>query len=405
MNGPLSGIRVLALSQFIAGPFGSMLLGDMGAEVIKIEPPEPAANRTLAGPNHKGECFYHLAFNRSKKSITLDLRTKTGSAAFRDLVRISDVLWSNLRPEPIKNIGADYDTVKKINPRIIGCYVSGYGLSGLYRDRPSFDIGGLAMAGVMSLTGQPGGPPVKPGAPIGDIMCGALSALGVCGALHQREQTGKGQLVDVSLLDSCMATLVYEFSHYFCSGIVPVALGSGHLSLVPYNAYNTKDGWLVIGPSWPRLARVLGLDWMIDDPRFSTQSARLQHKEEFDRIIQEKLMEAPAEDWLELMNTEDIAAAPVNTLDKAAVDPQVQHRHMVLELDHPLGGKVKLIGNPIKMPGSIDDSDYLPPPTLGQHNYEVLGNLLGYSKEKIENLLQEGNDHMAELDQHLHKRL
>ena len=359
MDGPLSGIRVLALSQFIAGPFGSMLLGDMGAEVIKIEPPEPTANRTLPGPNYKGESFYYLGFNRSKKSVTLDLRTKMGSEAFHDLVQVSDVVWSNLRPESIKNIGADYDSVKKINPRIISCYVSGYGLSGPYRDRPSFDIGGLAMAGVMSVTGEPGGPPLKPGAPIGDIMSGTLGAAGVCAALHQRGQTGKGQLVDVSLLDSSMATLVYEYSYYFCSGIVPKALGSGHLALVPYNAYNTKDGWLVIGPSWPRLARVLGLDWMIDDPRFSTQQARLQHKEEFDRLVQEKLMEAPAEDWLELMNIEDIAAAPVNTLDKAAADPQVQHRHMVLELGHILGGKIKLVGNPVKMPGSIEDHDYL----------------------------------------------
>ncbi len=405
MNGPLSGTRVLALSQMIAGPFGSMLLGDMGAEIIKVEPLEPIVSRTFPGPGHKGESFYHLAFNRSKKSVTLDLRTKMGREAFRDLVRISDVVWSNFRPESIKNIGADYDTVREINPRIISCAVTGYGLSGPYRNRPSFDIGGLAMGGVMSVTGEIGGPPLKPGAPIGDIATGMLGALGVCAALVQREQTGKGQLVDVSLLDSSMATLAYEFSHYFCSGIVPQALGSGHLSLVPYNAYNTKKGWLVIGPSWPRLARVLGLDWMIDDPRFSTQPARLQHKEEFDRLVQEKLMEAPAEDWLELMNIEDIAAAPVNTLDKTAVDPQVQHRNMVLELDHPLGERVKLVGNPVKMPGSIDDSNYLPPPTLGQHNYEVLGDLLGYSKEKINELLAEGKAHREELSQHLHKRL
>ena len=405
MNGPLSGIRVLTLSQMIAGPFGSMLLGDMGAEIIKIEPLEPMVSRTFPGPGHHGESFYHLAFNRSKKSVTLDLRTKMGYEAFRELVSISDVVWSNFRPESIKNMGADYNAVKKINPRIISCSLTGYGLSGPYHDRPSFDIGGLAQGGVMSLTGESGGPPLKPGAPIGDITTGMLGALGVCAALTQRERTGKGQLVDVSLLDGSIAMLAYEFSYYFCSGIVPEALGSGHLSLVPYNAYNTKNGWLVIGPSWPRLARTLGLDWMIDDPRFSTQQARLQHKEEFDRLVQEKLMEAPAEDWLELMNTDDIAAAPVNTLDKTAVDPQVQHRRMVLELDHSLGGKIKLVGNPVKMPGSIDDSNYLPPPTLGQHNYEILGDLLGYSKEKVNKLLGEGKAHMGELSQHLHKRL
>ena len=405
MNGPLSGIRVLALSQFIAGPFGSMLLGDMGAEVIKIEPLEPWANRTLPGPGHKGEGFYHMAFNRSKKSITLDLRTKMGAEAFQDLVRTTDVVWSNFRPDGVKNIGADYDTVRKINPRIISCSVSGYGLSGSLRNRPSFDIGGLAMSGVMSLTGEPGGPPVRPGAPIGDIMCGTLGALGVCAALHRRERTGKGELVDVSLLDSCVATLGYEFAHYFCSGIVPGPMGAGHLSMVPYNAYNTKKGWLAIGPSWPRIARVLSLDWMIDDPRFASQPARLQNKEEFDRLIQEKLMEAPAEDWLELMNVEDVAAAPVNTLDKVILDPQVQHRHMVLELEHSLGGKMRMVGNPVKMPDSIDDSDYTAPPTLGQHNDEVLGDLLGYSREKVDKLLEECRAHLAELSEHLHKRL
>ncbi len=405
MKGPLSGIRVLALSQYIAGPFGSMLLGDMGAEVIKIEPPEPTTNRTLAGPGHKGESFYYLAFNRSKKSVTLDLRTKMGREAFHDLVRISDVVWSNFRPEAVRNMGADYDTVKEINPRIISCCVSGYGLSGPYRDRPAFDNIGLALAGVMSVTGEPGGAPLKPGPAVGDTMAATVGTVGVCAALFQRERTGKGQLVDISLLDSCMAIPVYQFTHYFCSGIVPQALGSRHLSLVPYNTYNTKDGWLVIGPSWPMLARVLGLDWMIDDPRFSTQPARLQNRAEFDRLVQDKLMEAPAKDWLELMNIKDIAAAPVNTLDKTEVDPQVQHRHMVLELDHPLGGKIKLVGNPVKMPGSIDDSNYLPPPTLGQHNYEVLGDLLGYPKEKIATLLEEGKAHMPELTSHLHKRL
>jgi len=405
LNGPLSGIRVLALEQFIAGPFGSMLLGDMGAEVIKIEPPVPVANRAFPGPGHKGESFYHLALNRSKKSVTLNLRTKPGYQAFLDLVAVSDVVWINFRPRAIENIGIDYDTLKRINPRIVHCSLTGYGLSGPHRNRPSFDIGGLALSGVMSLTGQPGGPPLKPGAPMGDIATGMMGALGVCSALVQRERTGKGQQVDISLLDSCMSTLVYEFAYYFCSGIVPRAIGSGHLSLVPYNAYNTKDGWIVIGPSWPRLARVLGLDWMVDDPRFATLGARLEHKEEFDRIIGEKLMEATAEDWLALMDVEDIAAAPVNTLDAAAADPQVQHRNMVLGLEHSLGGQMRLVGNPLKMPGSIDDASYLAPPTLGQHNHEVFSGILGYAKGKIDKLLSEGNAHLEELDRHLHKRL
>jgi crotonobetainyl-CoA:carnitine CoA-transferase CaiB-like acyl-CoA transferase len=382
-----------------------MVLGDMGAEVIKIEPPEPVANRIMPGPNLQGESFYHLAFNRSKKSVTLDLRTDSGQGAFRDLIRISDVFWSNLRPESVKNISADYETVSRINPSIVACYLSGYGLSGEYRNRPAFDINGLSLSGFMSVTGHPGGTPLRPGAPIGDFVTGMLGATGTCGALLQRQQTGKGQLVDVSLLDSCMATLAYEFTYYFCGGNVPRALGNGHFSIHPYNAYNTQNGWLAIGPSWPRLARVLGLDWMIDDPRFATTEARLENREEFDRIVQEKFMEAPAADWLELLHIEDIAATPVNTIDKTAADPQVRYRNMILEMHHALGEKMRMVGNPIKMPGSIDDTTYTPPPTLGQDNEEILGGLLGYSREKVDRIIDEGKRNSAELNEHLHKQM
>jgi len=405
MHGPLEGIRVLALSQYIAGPFGSMVLGDMGAEVIKVEPPEPVANRIMPGPGHHGESFYHLAFNRNKKSVTLDLRTESGQQAFKDLVKISDVFWSNLRPESVTNIGADYSAVSNLNPKIIASYISGYGLTGEYRDRPAFDINGMSLSGIMSVTGQPGGPPLHPGIPIGDFVTGMLSALGVCSALLQRQRTGKGQLVDVSLLDSCISTLAYEFTYYFCGGILPKAMGNAHFSIHPYNAYNTQDGWIAIGPSWPRLARVLDLEWMIDDPRFATTEARLQHNEEFDKIVQAKFMEAPAADWLELMYIEGIAATPINTLDKTAADPQVRHRNMILEMEHPSGGKVQVVGNPIKMPGSIDDQQYSAPPMLGQDNAEVLGGLLGYAAEKIARIIDEGKSHSDELTDHLHKRM
>ena len=405
MEGPLKGIRVIALSQFIAGPFGSMVLGDLGAEVIKIEPPEPIANRIMPGPGHKGESFYHLAFNRSKKSITLNLRTVSGQEAFRRLVSISDVVWSNLRPESVKNIGADYETVAAVNDRIIGCYISGYGMSGPYRDRPAFDINGLALSGLMSITGFPGGPPLRPGIPMGDFVTGMLGALGVSSALVQRQRTGKGQLVDIALLESVISTLAYEFTYYFCGNIIPRALGNAHFSIHPYNAYNTQDGvWLAIGPSWPRLARVLDLEWMIDDPRFATTEARLQNREEFERIVQARFMEAPAADWLELMYAEDIAATPVNTIDKVPSDPQVQHRNMILEMEHPLGGTFRMVGNPVKMPGSIDDTRYTPPPTLGQHNEEILGGLLGFSREEIQHMLDENQQYGSELKNHLHKQ-
>ena len=405
MNGPLKGIRVLALSQYIAGPYGSMVLGDMGAEVIKIEPLEPTANRILPGPNHKGESFYHIAFNRSKKSVTLDLRTDSGQAAFRELISISDVVWSNYRPASIKNIGADYETVKKINPKIVCCCISGYGMDGPYRDRPAFDINGLAMSGVMSVTGEPDGRPLRPGVPMGDYVTGMLSALGTCAALVQREKTGQGQLVDVSLLDSCLATMSYDFTYLFCGGGLPERLGNSHFSLHPYEAYKTKDGWLTIGPSWPRLAKVLGREWMVNDPRFANLHERVKHRKEFDEIVQQRLTEKTTAEWLETMNFEDIAAATVNDIEQAAEDPQVQHRKMVVELEHSLGGKIQMAGNPVKMPGCITDADYLPPPTLDQHNNEILGGLLGYAPDKIERVIKEGKQHGEDLKKHLHKRI
>jgi crotonobetainyl-CoA:carnitine CoA-transferase CaiB-like acyl-CoA transferase len=401
---PLSGIRVLAISHHLAGPYGSMLLGDLGAEVIKIESPEGEPSRTFAGPNHKGQSFFFLAFNRNKKSLTLDLGTPAGKKAFYDLVKVSDVVWNNFRPGALARLGADYKTIKAINPKIVYCSISGYGPTGPYAKRPSFDITALALSGIMSLTGEPDGPPLKPGAPIADLAAGMLGALGVCAALTQRERTGVGQEVDVSLLDACISMLSYEFSYYFLSGIMPRALGSGHLSLVPYNAYQTKEGYLVIGPSWPRLARVLGLEWMIDDPRFADLNARNKNRKEFNRIIQEALLKEKAEDWLEIMHAEDIAAAPVNTLDQTMVDPQVSHRKMIVDVDFPGGGSGKLIGNPVKLTNQPDEK-YQPPPAIGQHKREILMGLLGYSEDRLREMEAEEKAHAAELKEHLHKRL
>jgi len=402
VKGPLSGARLLALERYIAGPYGSMVLADLGVEVIKIEPPGTGdVSRSFPGPGHRGESFYYLAFNRGKKSLTLDINTKTGKEVFYDLVKISDVVWDNFSAGTMKRIGADFDTLRQLNPGIICCSISGYGQTGPYRDRLCYDVVAEAISGAMSITGEPGRPPVRYGAPIADELGGLFGALGVAAALAQRAQTGKGTQIDTSLLDGQISTLVYHLLYYFCSGIACGPQRSGHLSLVPYGAFDTKEGYLTIGPCWPRICRVLGIEEIIDDPRFQTRESRVEYRDELEAIVQEAFTKEKAKDWLEVLHAERISAGPVNTLDQAAEDPQVLERRMVVEIEHPLGGKIKHVGNPIKMP-EIDE-EFSPPPTLGQHNEDILVGLLGYSQDKIDRLREEEAEHAQELMESLQK--
>ncbi|MFC1532165.1 CaiB/BaiF CoA transferase family protein [Thermodesulfobacteriota bacterium] len=283
MSGPLAGIRVLAMEQVLAGPYGSMILGDLGAEVIKIEPPTGEGIRVSnPPPSHKGEPAYFLAFNRNKKSIVLDLRTGTGLEAFYDLVKISDVVWDNNRQGVMKRLKADYDTIKSINPKIISCSITGYGPSGPYAAGPSYDIIAQGMAGLLLQTGEEGGPPIKPAPALGDISAALFGAIGVISALVHRQSTGKGQKVETNLLNGAMALLSMHYAIYFMDGVVPPPVGAGHLQSAPFGTYKTKDGWITIGASWPRVARTLGIEWTIDDPRFANIVERLKNRKELD---------------------------------------------------------------------------------------------------------------------------
>ncbi len=403
--GPLSGIRVLDFSRAIAGPYGSMILGDLGAEIIKVETPEGDFSRISAGPSHKGESFYYLAFNRNKKDIVLDLFTKSGKEALYGLVKVSDIVLNNFRAGSMERLGADYETLRKINPKIIYCSITGYGPSGPFRDRPAYDIAILAASGIISVTGEPGGLPVRPGIPIADEAGGLFTVIAVLAALAERQRTGKGQKVDISLMDACISLLCYPLSYYFSTGVVPKPLGnSGHPILVPYGVYKTKKGYIALGVCWPRITRAIGADWLADDPRFKDLQARQEHRDELNAIIEEHLAKAEADDWMEIFKAEDIAAAKVATLDEVAVDPQVLHQKMILTMEHPLGGEIKLTGNPIKMEG-ISEEEFMPPPTLNQHQHEILSGLLGYSAEKIKRLREEETENTAQRLQHIQKVL
>jgi crotonobetainyl-CoA:carnitine CoA-transferase CaiB-like acyl-CoA transferase len=380
-----------------------MILGDLGAEIIKIEPPEGESSRAVTGPFFKGETFFNLAFNRNKKSVTLDISTEAGKEAFLDLAKVSDIVVSNYRAEALDRAGISYDQLRKVNPRIIYCSIRGYGSSGPYGGRPAYDIVMLAESGALSVAGNPEERPARPGIPLADMAGSVFAAIGILAALRKREQTGKGSKIEVSLLGAIMSLLAYHFSYYWVSGIVPKPLDrSGHLMSVPYGIYKTKEGYLVLGACWPRITRVIGAEWLVEDPRFKDVHARVEHRVELNDIIEEHLAQAPAKDWVELCKEEDVPAGVVRTLDEVAVAPEVVAEKLILTMEHPLGGKIQLVGNPLKS-GDISESAYTPPPTLGQHTHEILTGLLGYSEEKIRRLKKEEKRHASERASHISK--
>ncbi|MBI4639328.1 MAG: CoA transferase [Candidatus Tectomicrobia bacterium] len=385
MPGPLEGIRVLDLTRVQAGPYCSMILGDLGAEIIKIEPPEGDLTRRMPPHFYKGESSYFLAFNRNKKSVVLDLKTKDGLQIFYDLVKLSDVVLDNFRPGVMERLNLTYEMLKEINSRIISCSVTGYGETGPYRDKPSYDLMAQALSGGMSVTGEPGRPPVRMGVSMADLAGGMFAVQGILAAYISRQRTGVGQRLDISLLDGQIALMTYLASYYFISGEVPGPQGSGHLSAVPYGAFKTKDSYIVIAGAWAGLCEVLGIEELATDPRFDTITARVKNKKELEAILSEIFITQTTEEWLKLFDEEGIPASPVNRLDQALADPHVLYRKMILTLEHPLGGTINLAGNPIKMP-EVNEESYTPPPLLGQQTEQVLSELLGYSKEKIDRL-------------------
>jgi CoA:oxalate CoA-transferase len=384
------GIRIIDFSRAYSGPFGSQLLADMGAEIIKIEVPGVGDFARAMSPYIvPGQSYTIQALNRNKKSVTLNVNTELGRQAFHDLVKISDVVYGNLRYNALARMGADYKTLRKINPRIILCNITGYGTSGPYAEYASYDDNLLAVSGIASLNSRdPEGRPNRIPIALADIAGGLFSVIGIQSALYQREHTGEGCEVKCAILDCCLSLLNIISQSYFISGKVPKPVTSRHPIGGISGAFRTKNGMIVLAPCWPAIARVTNREDLFTDPRFDTVEKRFANNGEICDILELELMKKDTEYWLEVMRQEDIAVSPLNNLDRVFEDPQVKHNKMQIEITHPVYGKTTAIECPLKIEGA-KESPHFAPPTLGQDTEQVLTEVLGYSEEKIKKIKQE----------------
>ncbi|MGD8318949.1 MAG: CoA transferase [Gemmatimonadota bacterium] len=379
---PLDGIRVVDLTQVMAGPFCTLLLADLGADVIKVEPPGKGdLSRSMGGEElrMKGrDNAPFLALNRNKRSVVLDLKDEADLRAFRALVRSSDVLVENFRPGVTERLGIDYETLAASDPGLVYASISGFGQTGPYAGRPGFDLIAQAMSGILSVTGTPGGEPVKCGVPISDLAAGLYGAVGVLAALASRDRSGGGQHVETSLFEAALGLSVWETTEYWATGEAPRAWGSAHRLNAPYQAFRTGDGSIVLAAltpgQWAGLCGALDRPELTDDPRFATNQARMANLPELVREIETALSEGSAEAWVERFLTAGVPAAPLLDYAQVFADPHTRARKMVEEVEHPVEGTIRTLGFPLKM-GATPLRVRRPPPLLGEHTDEVLGEL------------------------------
>jgi crotonobetainyl-CoA:carnitine CoA-transferase CaiB-like acyl-CoA transferase len=390
---PLAGITVLDLTHMLSGPYGTMLLADLGARTIKVEPPGRGdATRQLLrdDPLHArdGMGAYYLTLNRNKQSVAIDLKQPAGRAVFLDLVAQADVVFDNFAAGVMQRLGIHHDALAEVNPRIVTCSVTGFGATGPGADRPAFDQVVQAMGGGMSITGQPGGPPTRAGIPIGDLGGGLFGAIGVLAALQARQQTGRGRHVDISMLDAQVSLLNYMATMYLMSDVVPQSIGNGHFVHVPYNTYRTADGHVIVaclGDAFFQRLLVVLPDAELRDPAFATQPGRLAAKERIDAIVGAALAQAPTAHWVARLGAARVPCGPVNDFAQALADPQVVAREMVVEVPLKSGARIRMPGNPVKT-SEDDAAAYTTPPDIGEHTGSVLGALPGYTADRLEAL-------------------
>jgi crotonobetainyl-CoA:carnitine CoA-transferase CaiB-like acyl-CoA transferase len=385
----LDGIRVLDLSRVIAGPWCGALLGDFGADVIKVEDTDGGDESRTWPPRKDGETAAYLLFNRNKRGVTLDLKSPDGVEVIKALVRKSDVLVENFRTGTMESFGLGYDVLAEINPRLIYCSVSAFGRTGPRKDSPGYEALMQAFSGIMSITGEPGGPPVRSAVSFLDLTTGILCALGVTAAVHQRERTGLGQRVDGSLLDTAVALLAYHAEGYLLAGLVPKALGSGHPSLSPYRNFKCRDGqWIFIAAAndrfWGKLTRALGLEAMAADPRFMKNGDRVAHRAELEAMLEKIIGDYDREPLLKRLEEADVPATPVNTVDQVMNDPQTIARGMIERVVHPTLGEIPVVGTPLQF-SRMNPGVRRAAPLRGEHTDTVLAEC-GLSPERVREL-------------------
>ena len=390
----LLGMRVLDLSRVLAGPFCTMLLADMGAEVIKLEIPERGDDSRQFPPFKDGESLYYVNLNRGKRSITLNLKHEEGRRIFMELVKKSDVLIENFRPGTMDRLGIGYETLKEVNPRLVFASISGFGQTGPYRSRPGYDIIGQAMGGLMSITGWPDSPPTRSGTAIGDILSALFCCIGILSAIKVREQTGKGQAVDISLVDSVFASTENIPQKVFIEGKVPTRIGNRYEFVYPYGSFKTVDGWVILGIAndaiWRRFVEATGMPHLLDDERFSTNPLRVENHAELAPFIEGWTSTMTVPEVVTLLTEHGVPACPIYNLKEAAEDPHIGGvREMTVEMEQPGLGMIKLMGNPIKM-SETRPSPKGPAPGLGEDNRSVLAELLGLPEAELERLRREG---------------
>ena len=386
--GALSDIKVLDLTRVLAGPYATMVLADLGAEIIKIEQPEKGDDSRAYGPYKNGESAYFMSLNRNKESITLNLKTPEGKEILKELVKKVDVLVENFRPGTMEKLGLGYEVLKEINPRLIYASSTGYGQTGPYSQRPAYDAVVQAMGGIMSITGQADGVPTRVGTSIGDIAAGLFCAIGILAALQERARSGLGQMVDVAMLDCQVAILENAISRFEFTGEIPRPIGNRHPSIVPFETFNTLSDPIMVAAGndrlWATLCELMELD-IACDPRYATNPQRNEHYAELRPILAEKFMTKTAEEWQPMFDKAGIPSGPINTVDKVVKNEQVVAREMILEVEHPVAGTTRVPGIPIKLsrtPGEIR----MAAPVLGADTEKLLNQYLGLTSDQVAEL-------------------
>jgi len=385
----LSGIRVIDLTRMLAGPYCTLLLADMGAEIIKIEEPEKGDGiRRMGPPFLSGESAYFISINRNKRSMTLDLKSPEGRELLLKLVETADVVVENFRPGVMARLSLDYETLKQANRSIICCSISGFGQTGPYRERPAYDLVLQAISGVVSLTGEPGRTPVRCGIPVGDIAGALMAAFAISGALVKRGKTGEGAYIDIGLMDSLVFMAPYMAQYYFADGKIPGTSGSEHRSVVPYRIYETRDDTIVVAVFgenfWKAFCLAIEQSDLAADPRFEINEKRVANREVLEPILEKALKTRDTQQWLKIFEQYGVPACEVKTIDRVLEDEQVKARGMIVSMEHPACGTVPTLANPVRVSGETAEIRHAP--LLGEHTNEILSGILGMTPPEINDL-------------------